>query len=74
MIGAENTLFNIPSVTTLDTLFNIPSVTTLDTLFNIPSFTTLPPQKKQQQHLNKIKAQFLKVNVSTFSPYIKQKA
>ena len=62
MIGAENTLFNIPSVTTLDTLFNI------------PSFTTLPPQKKQQQHLNKIKAQFLKVNVSTFSPYIKQKA
>ena len=61
MIGAENTLFNIPSVTTPDTLFNI------------PSFTTLPPQKKQQ-HLNKIKAQFLKVNVSTFSPYIKQKA
>ena len=61
MIGAENTLFNIPSVTTLDTLFNI------------PSFTTLPPQKKKQ-HLNKIKTQFLKVNVSTFSPYIKQKA
>ena len=61
MIGAENTLFNIPSVTTPDTLFNI------------PSFTTLHPPKKQQ-HLNKIKAQFLKVNVSTFSPYIKQKA
>ena len=65
MIGAE------------DTLFNIPSVTTPDTLFNIPSFIThLPPPKKKtkKKHLNKIKAQFLKVNVFTFSPYIKQKA
>ena len=65
MIGAEDTLFNIPSVTTPDTLFNISSFIT-----PLP-----PPQKKQKQkHLNKIKAQFLKVNVFTFSPYIKQKA
>ena len=69
MIGAEDTLFNIPSVTTPDTLFNIPSF-----------ITPLPPPKKKRQkqkHLNKInkiKAQFLKVNVFTFSPYIKQKA
>ena len=62
MIGAEGTLFNIPSVTNPDTLFNK------------PSFITPSPPPKKKKHLNKIKAQSLKVNVFAFSPYIKQKA